>query len=61
MREAWVQLHCRKCDKRWQKNPKELPAPSESFACPACGLDDSMSTFLETARGLEILEHFHSA
>lgn len=60
MQEAWIQLSCPACGKRWQENPVELPEPRESFACEHCGEARTVSEFAKTARDLEILENLHT-
>lgn len=61
MQEAWIDLACPNCDKQWEANPTELPAPDADFECPDCGTSRSTAEFAQTQRGLEILESFHES
>ncbi|MFP4590306.1 MAG: hypothetical protein ACLFMX_02640 [Halobacteriales archaeon] len=58
MREAYVQLRCPVCQKDWQGNPADLPAPDADFSCPDCGGTRSTTEFMRTARDLEIYKTF---
>lgn len=58
MQEAWIQLQCPGCDKRWEANPAELPAPDGSYTCEDCDATRRVSEFPKTARDFEILESF---
>lgn len=53
MAEAWVQLQCVECEKRWQENPAELPAPKEEYRCPDCETRATVGEFLLTQQDLE--------
>lgn len=59
MTEAWVQLTCPDCQKQWESNPSDLPAPGEAFECDHCGARRSVSEFMRTQRDFTILEQFH--
>lgn len=61
MPEAWIQLQCPECQEGWEANPSELPAPGNRYTCDHCGAQRSISEFMRTGRGLEILEEFHEA
>ncbi len=56
MVEAWVQLHCLDCEKRWEENPAQLPATGESYRCPDCGHQATLGEFLLTQRDLETVK-----
>ena len=56
MVEAFVQLLCPACRKAWERAPRELPAPSEPFDCPACGESRRTAEFMRTDRDLEVLK-----
>lgn len=59
MVEPWIHLHCPACDKQWETNPTDLPAPDRDFLCPDCETRDVIAAFMESDRGLEILRRFH--
>ena len=58
MQEAWIQLDCPVCDKQWEANPANLPAPERTLTCQSCGSNRRTSEFLKTARDFEILTEF---
>jgi len=56
MREAYVQLLCPACNKAWEDNPRELPAPDASYSCPSCRETRRTAEFMRTDRDLENLK-----
>ncbi len=56
MVEAWVQLHCLECEKRWEENPAELPATDERYQCSNCGAQGTLGEFLLTQQDLETVQ-----
>lgn len=59
MSEAWIQLRCPECQKSWEANPSDLPAPGTKFDCKRCGGRRPTAEFMRTKRDLDILEQFH--
>lgn len=59
MVEAWIQLQCPDCGENWERNPTDLPAPDEEFACTHCGERRPTAEFMRNTRDLEILSTFH--
>lgn len=60
MPEAWIQLHCPACEKHWEANPADVPAPTEKFQCPHCGAQRPIREFMRAERDLDVLKEFHS-
>ena len=54
--EAYVQLVCPECQKSWEQNPKDLPAPEKNFQCPNCHASRRTSVFMRTDRDLKTLK-----
>jgi ssDNA-binding Zn-finger/Zn-ribbon topoisomerase 1 len=61
MNEAFVQLACPDCEKHWEDEPMDLPAPDAEFTCPDCGEQRRTSEFMRTDRDLEILQELTEA
>lgn len=58
MVEAWIQLACPSCDRRWESSPTSLPSPQADFECAGCGAVRTTSLFMKDQRDLEILKQF---
>lgn len=54
--EAFVQLLCPECQKKWESTPSELPAHDEHFNCPNCHATRRTAEFMRTDRDLENLK-----
>ena len=58
--EAFVQLLCPECQKKWESTPSELPAHDEHFSCPNCHATRRTAEFMRTDRDLENLKNLQS-
>lgn len=58
MVEAWIQLRCPSCDRRWESSPTDLPSPQAAFECDGCGASRPTAEFMRDQRDLEILKQF---
>lgn len=58
MVEAWIELACPSCERRWEASPTDLPAPDDRFTCPGCGEERTTAQFMKDQRDLEILKEF---
>ena len=61
MREAWIRLECPACTEQWERDPADLPAPGNEYACEHCGDERPIVEFVKTKEGLEIHENFHES
>jgi len=55
MQEAFAELSCPDCEKLWEVDANDAPAPDATFDCPDCGEARSLSEFARTGRDLEVL------
>lgn len=60
MTEAWVQLYCSSCEKRWKRTAREIPAPDTMFACPDCSAERPVTEFLLTQQDLQTIKNLHT-
>jgi len=58
--EAYVQLLCPECSKKWEESPRDLPAPEQSLECPDCSAIYRTSEFMRTERDLENLKRLQT-
>ena len=54
--DTFVELLCPECRKHWERDPNELPEPTERFVCPDCGAERDVSEFTRTETDFEVLE-----
>lgn len=55
-REAYIQLVCPECEKKWEENASDLPKPQKNYSCPDCHATRKTSEFMRTDRDLENLK-----
>lgn len=58
MNETFVRLLCPDCQKTWERNPNQLPAHTDRFACDGCEAEYRTAEFTRTDRDLDVLKQF---